>query len=85
MFLEGYVTQSQIYRTLKWGIIFSVLWLGGLGSLLAVIFGFKANKAINASSGTLVGKGRAWWCIVVGGIGVALWFPVLIIGIINQF
>ena len=78
------MNQDQIDRILKWGIIFSVLWLAGLGSLFAIISGLKARKAINASNGTLVGTGRAWWCLVVGGLGLAFWLPIILIGVSNQ-
>jgi hypothetical protein len=46
---------------------------------------FQGKKAISASNGTLVGNGRAWWCLIVGGLGIILWLPVIIIAIINQF
>jgi hypothetical protein len=38
------MTQDQVDRNLKWGIIFSIVWLAGIGSLLATIFGFRARK-----------------------------------------
>ena len=79
------MTQDQVDRNLKWGIIFSIVWLAGIGSLLATIFGFRAKQAISASNGALVGKGRAWWCLIVGGLGIILWLPIIIIAIINQF
>ncbi len=65
------MNQEQIDRMLKWGIVFSILWLAGLGSLFAIIAGSKAKKAIYASNGTLVGTGKALWCLVVGGLGLA--------------
>jgi len=79
------MTQDQVDQNLKWGIISSVLWLAGIGSLLSTILGFRAKKAINASNGTLVGNGRVWWCLVVGGLGIILWFPIIIIAVVNQF
>ncbi len=79
------MNQGQIDKMLKWGIIFSVIWLGGLGSLAAFIIGVKARNRIKASSGTLTGSGRALWCLVVGALGLALWVPMIFIGIINQF
>jgi len=79
------MTQDQLDRSLKWGVIFSILWLAGAGSLLAVIFGYKAKKAIEASNGSLVGSGRAWWCLVVGGLGIIFWVPIVFVAVINQF
>ena len=70
---------------LKWGIVFSIFWIAGIGSIWAVLSGLTANRAINSSNGTLVGKGKALWCIIVGAIGLILWVPILIIGFVNQF
>jgi len=79
------MNQDQIDKMLKWGIIFSVIWLAGLGSLASFIVGVKARKKIKTSDGTLTGIGRAWWCLVVGALGLALWLPMILIGIRNQF
>lgn len=79
------MNQDQIDRILKWGILFSILWLAGLGSLFAITSGLKARKAINASNGILLGTGRVWWCFVVGGLGLAFWLPIILIGVSNQF
>ncbi len=58
--------QDQIDKTLKWGIVFSVVWLDGLGSLAAFIIGVKTRNRIKASGGILTGTGRALWCLIVG-------------------
>ncbi len=79
------MNQDQIDKTLKWGIVFSIVWLTGLGSLFAIVLGLKARKAINTSGGTLIGTGRVWWCLVVGGLGLAFWLPIILIGFRNQF
>ncbi len=78
------MNQSQLDSILKWGIIFSLFWLAGIGSLVAVILGLKARKAIRASDGKLVGSGRVRWCLIVGGLGLALWVPIVVIGVVNQ-
>jgi len=79
------MTQDQLDRNLRWGIIFSIVWLMGIGSLVAVVLGFKAKRAIKASNGSLIGIGRTWWCLIVGGLGIFFWVPVVIIGVVNQF
>lgn len=71
--------QDQIDRILKWGIVFSILWLAGIGSLFSIIVGLKTRKVINESNGALVGTGRAWWCLVAGGLGLAFWLPIVFI------
>lgn len=45
--------------------------IGGIGSILAVIFGHIAISQINRSSGTLGGKGLAIAGLVMGYIGLA--------------
>ena len=77
--------QNQLDRNLRWGIILSIVWVMGVGSLLSFILGYRAKRAIKASNGTLSGIGRTWWCLVVGGLGVVLWLPVVVIGIVDQF
>jgi len=79
------MNQNEIDSMLKKGIIFSILWLAGIGSLIAIIAGNKAKKAINASNGKLQGKGRALWCLIVGGVGLLFWLPIILIGIVNQW
>jgi hypothetical protein len=79
------MTQRQVDRMLKWGIVFSLLWLAGIGSIVALLLGWKAITAIKASNGTLVGAGRGWWCLIVGGLGLLFWLPLVIVGISNQF
>jgi hypothetical protein len=48
------------------------LWLAGVGSALAVIFGAVALSRIKGSSGRLIGSGLATAGIVVGSIGILL-------------
>jgi hypothetical protein len=76
--------QREVDSILRWGIVFSVLWLGGIGSLVAVRAGLRARRLIAASDGTLTGSGGAWWCVVVGGVGAVVWLPILGIGILNN-
>ncbi len=77
-------SQREIDSMLKWGIVFSLLWLAGVGSLIAIRAGFKAKRAIAFSNGSLRGSGRAWWCLVVGRFGLAVWIPIFLIGALNN-
>jgi hypothetical protein len=76
--------QVHVDRILRWGIIFSLLWLVGLGSALAVFNGVRARRLIGASNGQLAGIGRAWWCIIVGGLGLLIWLPIVGRGFLNS-
>jgi hypothetical protein len=51
-------------------LVLSLVWLGGLGSILAVVFGSKAKQDIRRSSGYLGGDGMATAGIVLGILGI---------------
>lgn len=54
---------------LSMGFALSLVGVGGLGSLAALLIGVKALITLTRSSANLAGKWMAWWCIIVGGIG----------------
>jgi len=76
--------QQQVDSLLKRGVVLSILWLAGIGSLIALVSGLKAKRLIAQSEGTAIGTGRVWWCVVVGGLGVAIWLPIILISVINN-
>jgi len=78
------MVQARVDGLLRRGMIFSILWLMGIGSAIAVISGVKAKRLIEESGGTVSGMKRVWWCLIVGGIGLLIWVPVVIIGIANN-
>lgn len=74
--------QDKIDRLLKWGILFSVFWLAGFGSLIAFVNGMKARRLIKNNDYPLKGMGRVKWCLIVGLLGMLIWFPIMLGGII---
>jgi hypothetical protein len=54
-------------------LVLGILWLCGLGSLLATIFGAVALSQISRSNGRLSGRGLALAGLVLGIVGLALW------------
>jgi hypothetical protein len=50
--------------------VLSLVWLGGLGSILAVVFGSKAKQDIRRTPGYLSGDGMATAGIVLGILGI---------------
>ena len=52
-------------------LVLGILWLGGIGSIIAVILGFKAKSEIDRSQGTVGGRGMAIAGIVLGFVGIA--------------
>jgi hypothetical protein len=53
-------------------LVLGILWIGGIGSVLAVIFGYAARSRIDASGGLQEGRGLASASIVIGWVGVGL-------------
>jgi hypothetical protein len=52
-------------------LVLSLVWVVGLTSILAVIFGFIAKREIRDSRGTQSGDGLATAGIIIGFIGIA--------------
>jgi hypothetical protein len=53
-------------------LVLGILCLYGIGSILALIFGFIARKEIDASGGSQSGRGMATAGIVLGFIGIGI-------------
>ena len=70
--------QIKVSKILANGFVFSLVWLGGIGSLIAFISGLRARKIINDSNGEISGLKMAWWCIIVGALGTII-LPLTII------
>ena len=51
------------------GFALSLVRVGGLGSLAALLIGLKALTVINRSPVEIVGKWMAWWRIIIGALG----------------
>jgi Domain of unknown function (DUF4190) len=62
-------------------LLFGIFWLGGIGSLIALVLGYRARREIRSSAGGQRGSGLATAGIVLGWIGVAL----LVIAAITAF
>lgn len=62
-------------------LVLGILWLGGVGALLALIFGYISKGQIDRSSGRQSGRGMAITGIVLGWVGIVglvLWIVLLI-------
>ncbi|MEK7723318.1 MAG: hypothetical protein AAB336_03140 [Acidobacteriota bacterium] len=75
--------QIKVSKILSRGFIFSIVWLAGIGSLMALILGLRARKIIIESANEIGGIKMAWWCIIVGGLGVIIWLYIVISYIIT--
>lgn len=64
-------------------MVLGILWLYWIGSILALIFGYRARKEIDRESGKLEGRGMATAGIVLGWVGVGtLVAVILFVGIV---
>lgn len=52
-------------------LVLGIVWLGGLGSILALVLGYSAKSQIDRSGGRETGRGLAVAGIVLGWVGVA--------------
>jgi uncharacterized protein DUF4190/HAAS domain-containing protein len=52
-------------------LLFGIFWLGGIGSLAALVLGYRARREIRRSAGGQRGDGLATIGIVLGWIGLA--------------
>ena len=52
-------------------LVLGILWLYGVGAILALIFGYMAKGQIDRSGGMQTGRGLAIAGIVLGWIGIA--------------
>lgn len=62
-------------------MVLGIVWLYGVGSILALIFGYISRKQIAASGGRQKGSGMAMAGIVLGWIGCATLTLIIILAI----
>ena len=70
--------QINVSRVLALGFVLSLLGIGGIGSLAALILGLKARSIIRRSNGEIGGIKMAWWCIIAGALGAVI-LPLFVI------
>src|SRR5262245_62517114 len=76
--------QRRIDAVLRRGIVFSLVWLAGIGSLIAILSGLKAKRLMARLGPEASGTGRVWWCLIVGGVGLLIWGPIIIMAVSNN-
>ena len=81
--MNKHPSQQTVDSMLRRGIVFSIVWLEGVGSFIAVVQAIRARKMILESAGQITGMEKVWWCLIVGGLGLVFWAFVLIMAIVN--
>ena len=75
----GYAPRQSTNGLAVASMVLGILWIFGLGAILALIFGIISRNQIDRSGGTQGGRGMAIAGIVLGIIGIAgliLWIVV---------
>jgi hypothetical protein len=52
-------------------LVLGIIWIYGIGAILALVFGYKARREIDESGGRQGGRGMAVAGIVLGWVGIA--------------
>ncbi|MCJ7439877.1 MAG: DUF4190 domain-containing protein [Acidimicrobiia bacterium] len=63
-------------------LVLGIVFICGIGSILALIFGYMSRRQIDEAGGTQSGRGMAIAGIVLGWIGVGLAILYLLIWIV---
>ncbi len=64
-------------------MILGILWLYWIGSILALVFGYRARREIRDSNGSQSGDGMATAGIVLGWVGVVTFFIAAVLLVIG--
>lgn len=68
-------------------LVLGIVWAMGIGSILALVFGYVAKSQIEQSGGRQTGSGMAIAGIVLGWVGVGflvLWIVLMAFGIMSM-
>jgi hypothetical protein len=71
--LEQENLQIEFNRIVNRGVILGIVWIMGVGSIIALISGFQANKILKEADYNLEGKEKIRKCFVVGIAGLLVW------------
>ncbi len=63
-------------------MVLGIVGICGIGSILALVFGYRARRQIDESQGTQTGRGMAIAGIVLGWVGVGIVVVYLVVVII---
>jgi hypothetical protein len=64
--------QRKVSSLIRIGIIFSIFWIAGIGSIISIVLGVKARNIIKRANVNITGMGGVYWCLIVGGLGLIM-------------
>ena len=76
------ILQKEFDRLTTRGIVFGIIWIMGIGSIIAFISGYQAGKIYRESGNSLVGKNRITKTYIAGFAGILLWIIAILIIVI---
>jgi hypothetical protein len=76
--MEDLEQQVKVSRMLGLAFALSITGLGGIGSFVAFIQGWRALRIIRAARPRISGRWMAWWCILAGAFGTLTLTPRLV-------
>jgi integral membrane sensor domain MASE1 len=82
--MEDLEQQVKVSRMLGLAFALSITGIGGIGSLVALIIGWRALRVIQTANGRISGRLMAWWCILAGAIGFLIITPLVIADILRS-
>jgi hypothetical protein len=66
------VSHRQANRLAITSLVFSILWIFGVGSILAIITGHIARHQVRKSDGTETGKHLAFFALLIAYVGLII-------------
>lgn len=64
--------QRKVSSLIRIGIIFSIFWIAGIGSIISIVLGVKAINIIKRANVNITGMRGVYWCLIVGGLGLIM-------------
>jgi hypothetical protein len=65
--------QIEFNRLVNRGVILGIVWIMGVGSVIALISGYQANKILKEVSDIPNGKAKVRKCFIIGIAGLFVW------------
>jgi hypothetical protein len=54
--------QRKVSSLIRIGIIFSIFWIAGMGSIISIVLGLKDRNIIKRATVNIPGVGGVYWC-----------------------
>ena len=64
--------QTKVRLLLRIGILFSIFWIAGIGSIISIVLGLKGRNIIKRANMNINGMGWVYWCLIIGGLGLTI-------------